>query len=290
MVLDIAFTHVICLDDYILILYLISILILDCSTGRVIRRFHLGSRHAADTLGLVAAKVAVTLKASVPIPEAMITLKGFKFRIVRPLVKGLEVKTPYGLGTIVKLKGIEGVVGFSLVVQLDSWVLAGGQKPMLYCEADEVLAVTESYGTLSSNGSRALHKSAQRSTMSEAMFAGDDNLPEEDDKQVQDNEGLDEEGRSRRPKRACRSIMSDKMGNLIVKEFHVAIHYYLQENDESPICRWQNDGREFLIYKEDVLASNVRSLMGIHATTREKKRLRQWLLREMFDHGFIRTR
>ena len=154
MVLDIAFTHVICLDDYILILYLISILILDCSTGRVIRRFHLGSRHAADTLGLVAAKVAVTLKASVPIPEAMITLKGFKFRIVRPLVKGLEVKTPYGLGTIVELKGIEGVAGFSLVVQLDSWVLADGQKPMLYCGADEVLAVTESYGSLTNDNKR----------------------------------------------------------------------------------------------------------------------------------------
>ena len=121
----------------------------DYSTGRVIRRFHLGVRHAADTLGRPAIRIVHQLKTT-----------SVKFRVVRPLVKGLEVKTPYGLGTIVKLKGVEGVAGFSLVVQLDSWILAGGQKPMLYCEADEVVAVTESYGTLLSNGSRAMYKSA----------------------------------------------------------------------------------------------------------------------------------
>ena len=258
---------------------------LDRTTGRVLRRFHLGARHAADVLGVAATEVTEQIKQSIHMSDASVSSESIEFRLVRPLVKGIEVKTPYGIGTILRLKGFEGVAGFSLVVQLDSWVLAGGQKPMLYCDADEVIAVNESYGSLESNNCRILHKSMQRTTMTETFFGGDDNFLEDDE-----GRGQDEKDRSARPKRACRSIQNDREGNLIIKEFHVALHYYLQTNDESPICRWQNDGCEFLIYKEDILSSNVRTLMGIHGTIREKKRLKQWLLKEMFDNGFIRTR
>ena len=144
------------------------------TTGSVLRRFHLGARHAADVLGVAATEVTEQIKQSIHMSDASVSSESIEFRLVRPLVKGIEVKTPYGIGTILRLKGFEGVAGFSLVVQLDSWVLAGGQKPMLYCDADEVIAVNESYGQLSEESRRRTTGEKQSILIDSKSFIGDD--------------------------------------------------------------------------------------------------------------------
>ena len=247
----------------------------------MIRRFHLGARHAADTSGVEMTTVAEQLRTGVNIKEASINSKGFKFRVVQPLVKDLKVKTQYGTGTILKLRGLDGVEGFSLVVRLDSWAPDGVQKPpLLYCEADEVISIVESSGSLSNNGSRMLSRNTMETIVRPVASNG-----------LSDGDGQEQEDdRSTRPTRACRSIKNDKGGNVVFNEFHLALHHYLWENNESNLCRWQNDGLEFSIYKEDKVAQGVRSLMGIHALIRERKRQKQWLLKELYNHGFVRTR
>ena len=250
----------------------------------------MGSRHAADTVGIEAIKVAEHVKTSVPVTDAIRTSKGYKFRIVQPLAKGIEVKTQFGMGVIVKLRGTEGVAGFSLVVQLDSWVLTRGQRPLLYCDADEVITLRESTGELKGNNTRSTQKSNNKTKLEKTISDAQSFVGHRTFSVADELEEAHEEDRSSRPKRTCRFIKSDKEGNVMIKEFHLALHYYLQENDESVMCRWQNDGREFVIYKDDLVATGLRDLMGIQQVTREKKRLRQWLYKEMYEHGFVRTR
>ena len=252
---------------------------------KIIRRFHLGARHAANTHGIQGNKIVQCLKkGGYATEDAKCFLKGFKFRVVRSLVKGLEVKTSYGLGTIVELRGIEGMAGFSLVVQLDSWVLADGQKPRLYCEADEVITVHETAGVLTSANKRRYRSSVEQCMAHAAAFLGSDNKIEVDEREEQ------VEDRNKRPKRSCRYKNSDKEGNVVIKEFDQALYSYLQDSNNSHTFKWLNFGHEFMIYREDLLASDVRTLMGMHLVVRERKKLRQWLSRELFDHGFIRTR
>ena len=272
-------------DRNLLVNFLLLLLISEHSSGKIIRRFHLGVRHAADTLGIPAHYMVEYIKSSnVMTPGAIDTLKGFRFKNVEPFVKGKEVKSQYGVGTILELRGIEGVPGFSLVVQLGSWVLAGGQKPLLYCEADEVLGYIETSGVLTSSNKRR-NRSAVEATLAQARaFLGTDNIIGVDERQQQKEEA------SRRSNRTSRYIKNDKEGNVVIEEFHRALYYYLNEKNNTKTCKWLNFGQEFIICEEHIVAQGVRSLMAFQTHLRERKRQKQWLLKELYNHGFIRTR
>ena len=181
--------------------FLLLLLISEHSSGKIIRRFHLGVRHAADTLGIPAHYMVEYIKSSnVMTPGAIDTLKGFRFKNVEPFVKGKEVKSQYGVGTILELRGIEGVPGFSLVVQLGSWVLAGGQKPLLYCEADEVISVKEDVGALVEGNKRINSRGGEVAEILTAAhyFLGGDQADEYDDDHEHKDDGNRRSRRTRR--------------------------------------------------------------------------------------------
>ena len=130
--------------------------------------------------------------------DATLFMNGFKFRIVQSLMEGIRVKSLYGVGTIIKTRGTEGVPGFSLVVQLDSWILADGQKPILYCEADDVVTINEIHGSLNDDYTR---KPIQKILKDAQAFMGNVDVPTEDEGQ------LDEDG-NRKSRRSRRHIAS----------------------------------------------------------------------------------
>ena len=151
-------------------------------------------------MGFPADIVVGCLKKHLLASQATTILKDFRFRIVQELKEGMEVKTQYGFGTILELRGIEGVPGFSLVVQLGSWVLAGGQKPLLYCEADEVISVKEDVGALVEGNKRINSRGGEVAEILTAAhyFLGGDQADEYDDDHEHKDDGNRRSRRTRR--------------------------------------------------------------------------------------------